>query len=1092
MNENYQLIGIKKSFIKIFSFSLIVACSSVSSMYAQKTPTGRLSVKSEKWQKGGLFEGYSPSQEILEKRSRTTKQFRNANGSVTSQIAGMIHYQDNSGAWQDIDYTIKNTNAAGYKFSNETNQYKSYFPEAAGTKAVKFKLNQQTALNWWKSPKLEFTSNGNVIKSFEMNSEKGISSQNKVRYNNVYPNISEEFEVLPGGLENNTIINSLSSEMNSLPADAKLNFSQVIELNAGWKIVANGKNQTQSFNSKSFQITTPGFEDGLTFSPIFIYDNKLTKEEALAIVFSPKEKLTAAQQSQLENHIFQCDYIAEFTNEGLKITTSVPVSWLKNSSRSFPVTIDPIVTIGTTPGTGDFRCPISHWYGFQRHADLYLQSEIGGYGLISSIEFYKTSTAASRTKPTKVFFRDTPATTLTGTDAWDSATYTGGLTASFDGTTTQDNVVGWKMITMTNSYSYTSGNLLVMIYDAYGGGGSAQNFTETNVAGTQRQAFNRVDTTNPGDGAATAVENYLPAIRITYSNPVPPTVASFAPTTGCSSTGTVVITGTNFDSVSAVTIGGTPVTSYIVNNTTQITAIIGTGTTGVISVTTPFGTAASTDAFTVNQSPVVAAIAGGAATVCANADTPAFTNATPGGTWGIVNGTGLAGINVNGVVSGASAGGVTVTYTVSDGTCSTTKSSPLNVVTGPTQVTMSGLVSPSCANVVQTLTSTGGSVNATFVTEAFDASTLPTGWSTNAGAGDTVAVTNTSLAGGSPYEVTITGNSQATNINDRLIYGPFNSGGLSSVDLQWNGFLNHYSSAYAYTAKIQTSTDGVTWHDSSWITSPVTASIGPGLQNATISTADVGSSTLYVAFVTSGFTFGFHRWSIDNVSISGLAPAAITWSPSTGLYTNAAATVPYTTGTSATTVYAKPLVDTTYTVTATNTGGCTTTNSGSIQVTPASALPTGASTQEFTAGQTIANLVVAGTNLIWYSSATGAATIPTSTPLVDGTVYYVTQTENGSCESDRLPITADNPLSNGSFDHNNFSYFPNPVKNTLNLSYNQEISNVEVFNLLGQKVISNKTNANSVQIDMSNLSMGAYMVKVTSDNHVKTIKVVKE
>ncbi|MGC4039322.1 MAG: hypothetical protein QM710_00605 [Flavobacterium sp.] len=134
----------------------------------------------------------------------------------------------------------------------------------------------------------------------------------------------------------------------------------------------------------------------------------------------------------------------------------------------------------------------------REHADLYLQSEIGGYGVISAIEYYKTGTQTARTKPTKVYFRDTQVATLTGTDTWDSGTYTGGLTPSFDGTTTQDATAGWKMITLTTGYAYTSGNLLVMVYDAYSGGGSAQYFTETNVTGTQRQAYKRQDTTDPG------------------------------------------------------------------------------------------------------------------------------------------------------------------------------------------------------------------------------------------------------------------------------------------------------------------------------------------------------------------------------------------------------------------------------------------------------------------------------------------------------------------------------------------------------------------------------------------------------------------
>jgi hypothetical protein len=62
----------------------------------------------------------------------------------------------------------------------------------------------------------------------------------------------------------------------------------------------------------------------------------------------------------------------------------------------------------------------------------------------------------------------------------------------------------------------------------------------------------------------------------------------------------------------------------------------------------------------------------------------------------------------------------------------------------------------------------------------------------------------------------------------------------------------------------------------------------------------------------------------------------------------------------------------------------------------------------------------------------------------------------------------------------------------LNLSYNKNISNVAVFNLLGQQVMTKASNANQSQIDMSGLTVGTYLVKVTADNQVMTIKVIKE
>ncbi|WP_309641696.1 T9SS type A sorting domain-containing protein [Flavobacterium sp.] len=83
-------------------------------------------------------------------------------------------------------------------------------------------------------------------------------------------------------------------------------------------------------------------------------------------------------------------------------------------------------------------------------------------------------------------------------------------------------------------------------------------------------------------------------------------------------------------------------------------------------------------------------------------------------------------------------------------------------------------------------------------------------------------------------------------------------------------------------------------------------------------------------------------------------------------------------------------------------------------------------------------------------------------------------------------------LSNDTFETSSFKAYPNPVKDMLNLSYSKNISNVAIYNLLGQEVNAKSTNANLSQIDMSNLANGTYLVKVTADNQIKTIKVIKE
>jgi len=152
--------------------------------------------------------------------------------------------------------------------------------------------------------------------------------------------------------------------------------------------------------------------------------------------------------------------------------------------------------------------------------------------------------------------------------------------------------------------------------------------------------------------------------------------------------------------------------------------------------------------------------------------------------------------------------------------------------------------------------------------------------------------------------------------------------------------------------------------------------------------------------------------------------------------------------------------------------------------------PTGDTNQTFTAGQTLADLVVNGDNLVWYSDNTYSNTLSLSEPLVNGATYYV-RSENGNCQSDSLVITVvEEQASRSDFDIFGFSYYPNPVTDILTFSSNQPIDKVVVSNMLGQEVKANLS-SDKTSLDMSNLANGNYLVKVTIEGVSKTIKVVK-
>ena len=118
----------------------------------------------------------------------------------------------------------------------------------------------------------------------------------------------------------------------------------------------------------------------------------------------------------------------------------------------------------------------------------------------------------------------------------------------------------------------------------------------------------------------------------------------------------------------------------------------------------------------------------------------------------------------------------------------------------------------------------------------------------------------------------------------------------------------------------------------------------------------------------------------------------------------------------------------------------------------------------------------------------------TFTPPTTGIYYFGFQAYSAPYQYNLLvdDILIDVALEDKDFTKNTFKFYPNPVKDILHLSYDQNISTVVVYNLLGQLIMERNINSNSTSLDMSHLNSGTYLVKVTSDKITKTIKVIKE
>ena len=85
----------------------------------------------------------------------------------------------------------------------------------------------------------------------------------------------------------------------------------------------------------------------------------------------------------------------------------------------------------------------------------------------------------------------------------------------------------------------------------------------------------------------------------------------------------------------------------------------------------------------------------------------------------------------------------------------------------------------------------------------------------------------------------------------------------------------------------------------------------------------------------------------------------------------------------------------------------------------------------------------------------------------------------------------DESLSYDKLDYYNFTFTPNPANNTLNLNAKAVISNVELYNTLGQKALSKNINTLNTNLDLSNLKKGIYIMKATIGDKTGSYRIIK-
>lgn len=84
------------------------------------------------------------------------------------------------------------------------------------------------------------------------------------------------------------------------------------------------------------------------------------------------------------------------------------------------------------------------------------------------------------------------------------------------------------------------------------------------------------------------------------------------------------------------------------------------------------------------------------------------------------------------------------------------------------------------------------------------------------------------------------------------------------------------------------------------------------------------------------------------------------------------------------------------------------------------------------------------------------------------------------------------PLGVSQFNTLNVKMYPNPTSNIFTIEAQATIDNVAVYNVLGQEVLVKNPNATTVQIDISDLQKGVYIVKTIIEGNQSSSRIIKK
>jgi gliding motility-associated-like protein len=367
---------------------------------------------------------------------------------------------------------------------------------------------------------------------------------------------------------------------------------------------------------------------------------------------------------------------------------------------------------------------------------------------------------------------------------------------------------------------------------------------------------------------------------------------------------------------------------------------------------------------TVTPAPAIT-LSSASASICNGGSTAAVTIATGGSNYNTYVWSPATGVTGNSTTGWIFNPTTTTTYTLTasqsaGSQCANTVTFTVTVNDLPSAITITPANSSACVGVVLPMTATGGNFAQNALAQPMEV--LPTNFDASANATATLNTTYFAQGAASVLFNQSTDLEETYTLNQNIDLSSAASAVVSfshiaAMEAGWDyGYVEYsndggttwttftpanYSgsaSTTVFNASARFTKNSYTDWNTVFNTSTATPGTGPATSLWKTETFTIPTTALTNQFrvrfrYTTDTSINYFGWLIDDVKVIK-SQNNITWSPVTNLYTNAAATVPYTAGTSASTIYVLPttVAPLTYVATSTNgSSGCITTASITVR-----------------------------------------------------------------------------------------------------------------------------------------------------------------